>query len=31
MTEQEIDELFAVTLTGEYDDENPGAAIANCG
>ncbi len=28
MTEQEIDELFALTLTGEYDDENPWAAVS---
>ena len=28
MTEQEIDELFAVTLTCEYDDENPWAAVS---
>ena len=27
MTEQEIDELFAVTLTGEYDDEDQWAAV----
>ena len=27
MTEQEIDELFAITLTGEYDDEDPWAAV----
>jgi hypothetical protein len=27
MTEHQIDELFATTLTGEYDDEDPWAAV----
>jgi hypothetical protein len=27
MTEQEIDELFAITLTGESDDEDPWTAV----
>ena len=28
MTEHQIDELFAVTLASEYDDENPWAAVS---